>query len=160
MKTNKVLIVGGILVALLAGCGLLTGQLGGNAADIAQSMSVIESAQAAQEAARAAQIASAGLSTVASMQGLILVLQMVLIFGLITAGVYLLIKRGQANLVSLAAPKPAAKAPAQLASGDPLDALLKVYMLRELGRAQGQAPAQLQQPVEWKPVEEDEQIPW
>ncbi len=77
-----------LVLLVVAACGQ-----SGNAVDITQAQSIIEAARAAQDAARATQIASQGLSDVGRGQTLILVLLTLGLVILVGLAVYVVIQR-------------------------------------------------------------------
>ena len=143
-----------LIAVLLLGAGYLLIRAGDSAAEISQAQAAIEAARAAQSAAEAAQIASQGLSTVSTIQAIILLAIVGAVIGLIATVIYLLWDRRTRNiqLNDLLAsrkrrwmPGPNAgyreldpiPAKHQLPNGDVTQQLVQVLLLQQLGQLTG-----------------------
>jgi hypothetical protein len=153
-----------LALAVLAVLGADLLQYSDNAADIAQ-------AQAAIEAARAAQIAGAGLASVSTLLTVLVIVVVIFLLAEIGLVIWLALRQKlaaeapkrwvsgpNAQYRQIEPTQPSQKA---LPPGDPMQQLVQLMVLRELGRMNSDAlpPAQ-QQPRLSAMVDDDEPIQW
>lgn len=146
-----------LIAVLLLGAGYLFLRAGDSAAEISQAQAAIEAARAAQSAAEAAQIASQGLSTVSTIQALILFAIVGAVIGLVATVIYLLWDRHARNAQIFAMPQKRrwmpgpnagyrqldpSSAKLQLTGSDITQQMVQVLLLQQLGQLNGLQPHQ------------------
>jgi lysylphosphatidylglycerol synthetase-like protein (DUF2156 family) len=136
---SKILVTTSVLILALLGLSILASTLTTRVVEIRQAQGVIKAARAAQDASKAAQIASAGLSMVPVMNSLLLALMVIVLIAIAGMIAYALVKHSAP--VPQSFPQPSRKQlPPRLPDQNQLMTMLLIQQLRNQQLPKSETP--------------------